>query len=212
VISQQVGDKCEFVQKGLAPCQPTNSGTGGKKTRLVRAKWEVFMIDNSGALSAAEVHAFENRHTELDGALDLTTDLLDVVRTTLLAKLPALDKVGADALMISTLVVRAGHQRYYWPTLEWLVEGAYRYGHKPYINPILRSLDAGEEFCGYNPFDHYHYFVPDVNEDDTDPYPDCIRPLRFIPDDLYKWEAELGTNNQDTHRLYRGEAIDGRYA
>jgi hypothetical protein len=33
-----------------------------------------------------------------------------------------------------------------------------------------------------------------------------------IPDDLYKWEAELGTNNQDTHRLYRGEDIDGRNA
>lgn len=80
---------------------------------------------------------------------------------------------------------------------------------KPYTNPILRSLDAGEGFCGYNPFDHYHYFVPEVDEDYTDPYPDCIWPLRFIPDDLYKWEAELGTNNQDTHRLYRVEDIDG---
>ena len=36
--------------------------------------------------------------------------------------------------------------------------------------------------------------------------------LRFMPADLYKWEVELGTNNQDTHRLYRGEDIDGRDA
>jgi hypothetical protein len=170
------------------------------------------MADNTRALSDAQLHAFKNRHTELDGALNLATDLLAGVHSKLMAELPALDDVGGDALMIGALLVRAGHQRYYWPTLEWLVEGAYRHGHKPYTNPILRSLDAGEGFCGYNPFDHYHYFVPEVDEDYTDPYPDCIRPLRFIPDDLYKWEAELGTNNQDTLRLYRGEDMDGRDA
>jgi hypothetical protein len=170
------------------------------------------MTENSRTVSDAQLRAFENRHTELERALDLAADLLADVRSTLMAELPALDKVGADALMISALVVRAGSQRYYWPTLEWLVKGAYRHGHKPYTNPILRSLDAGEEFCGYNPFEHYHYCVPEVDEDFTDPYPDCIRPLRFIPDDLYKWEAELGTNTQDTHRLYRGEDLDGRDA
>jgi hypothetical protein len=37
---------------------------------------------------------------------------------------------------------------------------------------------------------------------------------RFGSDHLRSYtslkEAELGTNNQDTHRLYRGEDIDGR--
>jgi hypothetical protein len=76
-----------------------------------------------------------------------------------------------------------------------------------YAPSMLESSSAA-----YNPFDHYHYFVPELDEDFTEPYPDCIRPLRFILDDLYKWEAELGTNNQDIHRLYRGEDIDGRDA
>ena len=93
------------------------------------------MRGEARAVSDAQLHAFENKHTELVRALDLATGLLTDVRSKLIAELPALDKVGADALMISALIVRAGHQRYYWPTLEWLVEGAYRHGqtiHQPY--------------------------------------------------------------------------------
>lgn len=167
------------------------------------------MTDNIGARSAAEIYAFENRHSELVRALDIATALLADVRSKLIAELPALDKVGADALMLNALVIRAGHQRYHWSTLEWLVQGAYDYGHSPYMNPIDRSIDRDMEFPGYNPFDYQHHFFPEVDEDYSDPPPEYVRPLRFVPGDLYKWEAELGTNNQDTHRLYRGEDIDG---
>lgn len=167
------------------------------------------MTDNNCARSAAEIYAFENRHTELVGALAIATDLLADVRSKLMAELPALDKVGADALMLNALVIRAGHQRYHWTTLEWLVQGAYDHGHSPYMNPVGLSINTNTGFCGYNPFDYQHYFFPEVDEDYFDPPPEYVRPLRFVPDDLYKWEAELGTNNQDTHRLYHGEDIDG---
>lgn len=167
------------------------------------------MTDNSGARSEAQIFAFENRHTEFVRALAIAADLLADVQSKLLAELPALDKVGADALMLNTLVIRAGHQRYHWSTLEWLVQGAYDHGHSPYMNPIGLSIDTNTGFCGYNPFDYQHYFFPEVDEDYSDPPPGYVRPLRFVPDDLYKWEVELGTNNQDTHRLYRGEDIDG---
>ena len=167
------------------------------------------MTEKRDAVSHEQLSAFDNRHTELVSALDLTTVLLAEVRTKLLADLPALDKVGADALMLNALVIRAGHQRYYWPTLEWLVQGAYDHGHSSYMNPIGRSVDTDTGFCGYNPFDHQHYVFPEVDEDYSDPPPEYVRPLRFVPGDLYKWEAELGTNNEDTHRLYRGEDIDG---
>jgi hypothetical protein len=81
-------------------------------------------------------------------------------------------------------------------------------------NSIKRHPDLPPEkdSAAIIPFVHYHYFVPEVDEDYTDPYPNCIRPLRFILDYLYKWQAELGTKNQNTHRLYRGEDIDGRDA
>jgi hypothetical protein len=65
------------------------------------------MTDDTRAVSYAQLHVFENKYTEL----------LADVRSKLMAELPALDKVGADALMISALVVRAGHQRYCLPTL-----------------------------------------------------------------------------------------------
>lgn len=90
------------------------------------------MTDETRAVSDAQIYAFENEHTELERALNLATDLLAGVRSKLMGELPALDKVGADAIMLSALVVRAGHQRYYWPTLEWLVEGAYQTIHQPY--------------------------------------------------------------------------------
>lgn len=63
------------------------------------------MTDNSRTVSDAQLYAFQNMHTELERALDLATDLLADVRSKLMAELPALDKVGADALMISALVV-----------------------------------------------------------------------------------------------------------
>ncbi len=167
------------------------------------------MTDGRDAVSDEQLFAFKNRHIELVRALDLTSVLLAEVRSKLLTDFPALDKVGADALMLNALVIRAGHQRYFWPTLEWLVQGAYDRGHRPYMNPIGRSIGADTGFCGYNPFDYHHHFFPEVDEDYSDPPPEYVRPLRFVPEDLYKWEAELGTNNQDTHRLYRGEDIDG---
>ncbi len=167
------------------------------------------MTDKLDAVRDHHLYAFENRHTEHVRALGVATDLLAEVRSRLLTDLPALDKVGADALMLNALVIRAGHQRYYWPTLEWLVQGAYDHGHSPYTNPIGRSVDTNTEYCGYNPFGYQHHFFSEVDEDYSDPPPEYVRPLRFVPEDLYKWEAELGTNNQDTHRLYRGEDIDG---
>lgn len=152
--------------------------------------------------------AFKNRIAEQLKIEALATALLAEVRSKLCSAMPVLDKVGADAVMLNALVIWAGHQRYYWPTLMWLVEQAYAHGHKPYTNPLLLSVDDGRHIERYNPFNYYHYGIPEVDEDCSDPEPDYIRPLRFLPDDLYKWEAELGTNNQDTHRLYRGEDID----
>jgi hypothetical protein len=141
------------------------------------------MTNNNRAVSNEQLRAYENRHTELVRALGVATDLLAEVRSKLIAELPALDKVGADAIMLNALIVRAGHHRYHWPTLEWLVEGAYFHGHKPYTNPILRSLDAGDGFPGYNPFDSQHHFFPEVDEDYSDPPPEYVRPLRFVPGD-----------------------------
>lgn len=135
--------------------------------------------------------------------------LLADVRAKLLQEVPDLDKVGADALMLNALLIRAGRHRYYWPTLEWLARTAYEHGHRPYESPVLGRVFADCERARYTPFDAYHHFVPEVDEDYADPHPDYIRPLRFLPDDLYKWEHELGTNNEDTHKLYRGEDIDG---
>lgn len=108
------------------------------------------MTDNTRAVSDEQLYAFENRHTELVRALAIAIDLLADVRSKLLSELPALDKVGADALMLNALVIRAGHQRYHWSTLEWLVQGAYDHGHSPYMNPIGRSIDTDTEFYGYN--------------------------------------------------------------
>jgi len=138
--------------------------------------------------------------------------LLDEVRRKLHAEFPSLDNVGADAVMLNALVIRAGRNRYYFPTLEWLVQAAYDHGHKPYESPVTASIDSGREWARYSPFDYYHRFVPQAHvsdEEDPEEYPDFLRPLRFLESDLYKWEQELGTNNEDTHRLYRGEDIDG---
>lgn len=138
--------------------------------------------------------------------------LLDDVRSQLRTLIPELDNVGADAVMLNALAIRAGRNRYYWPTLEWLVQSAYDHGHRPYENPITASIDGRAERARYSPFDYYHRFVPEVEEsDEEDPevYPDYLRPLRFLGSDLYKWEQELGTNNEDTHRLYRGEDLNG---
>lgn len=138
--------------------------------------------------------------------------LLGEVRRKLRAEFPSLDNVGADAVMLNALVIRAGHNRYYFPTLEWLVQAAYDHGHRPYESPVTASIDSGRERARYSPFDYYHRFVPQPHvsdEEDPEEYPDYLRPLRFLGSDLYKWEQELGTNNEDTHRLYRGEDIDG---
>ena len=138
--------------------------------------------------------------------------LLDDVRRKLRAQFINLDNVGADAVMLNALAIRAGRNRYYWPTLEWLLQAAYDHGHRPYENPITAFIDRGRERARYSPFDYYHRFVPKSEvseEEDPVEYPDYLRPLRFLGSDLYKWEQELGTNNEDTHRLYRGEDIDG---
>lgn len=71
------------------------------------------MTDGRDAVSDEQLYAFENRHSELECALDIATASLAEVRSKLLADLPALDKVGADALMLNALVIRAGHQRYH---------------------------------------------------------------------------------------------------
>lgn len=157
----------------------------------------------------ARYHAFKDRIDEQLKIEALATTLLAEVRSRLCADQPVLDSVGADAVMLSALAIRAGRQRYYRPTLMWLVQQAYDHGHAPYINPILCLVDSDRRIERYNPFNYYHYGIPTVDEDYSEPEPDYIRPLWFLPDDLYKWEAELGSNNQDTHRLYRGEGIDG---
>lgn len=156
----------------------------------------------------ARYHAFKNRIAEQLKMEALATSLLAEVRLRLCREQPVLDNVGADAVMLSALAIRAGRQRYYRPTLMWLIEQAYAHSHVPYTNPILRTVDGDRHIERYNPFNHYHYGVPHVDEDYSDPEPDYIRPMRFLPEDLYKWEAELGTNNPDTRRLYRGESID----
>ena len=138
--------------------------------------------------------------------------LLDEVRRKLRAEFSSLDNVGADAVMLNALVIRAGRNRYYFPTLEWLVQAAYDHGHRPYESPVTASIDRGREWARYSPFDYYHRFVPQADvseEEDPEEYPDHLRPLRFLASDLYKWEQELGTNNEDTHRLYRREDVDG---
>jgi hypothetical protein len=138
--------------------------------------------------------------------------LFDEVRRKLRAEFPSLDNVGADAVMLNALAIRAGRNRYYCPTLEWLVQAAYDHGHRPYESPVTASIDRGRERARYSPFDYYHRFVPQPRaseEEDPEEYPDNLRPLRFLDSDLYKWEQELGTSNEDTHRLYRGEEIDG---
>ena len=138
--------------------------------------------------------------------------LLDDVRRKLRAEFSSLDNVGADAVMLNALVIRAGRNRYYFPTLEWLVQTAYDHGHRPYESPVTAFIDSGIERARYLPFDYYHRFVPQADvsgEEDPEEYPDYLRPLRFLGSDLYKWEQELGTNNEDTHRLYRGEDVDG---
>jgi hypothetical protein len=170
------------------------------------------MTDNVFSQSSERHRAYENRLCEQVQAEALAVELLAGVRTQLAAAFPALDKVGADAVMLNALLIRAGAQRYYWPTLEWLLHSAYDHGHRAYTNPICRSVDADTVSERYNPFDYYHHQVPEVDEDYQDPFPDFYRPLRFIPSDLYKWEAELGTSNENTHRLYKGEDIDGRNA
>lgn len=40
--------------------------------------------------------------------------LLDEVRRKLRAEFPSLDNVGADAVMLNALVIRAGRNRYYF--------------------------------------------------------------------------------------------------
>ncbi|WP_374613795.1 hypothetical protein [Sphingorhabdus sp.] len=156
----------------------------------------------------ARYHAFKNRIAEQLEIEALATKLLTYVRSTLCSTQPVLDQVGADAVMLSTLATRAGRQRYYRPTLMWLVDQAYAHGHQPYTNPLLRSIDSNRHIERYNPFNHYHYGVPRVDEDYSDPEPDYVRPLRFLPGDLYKWELELGSSYLDTLRLLRGENID----
>lgn len=139
----------------------------------------------------------------------LASTLLADVRSQLAAKIPELDSVGADALMLNALIIRAGRHRYYWPTLEWLVQTAYRYGHRPYEEPLLGKIYAEAEYPRYSPFDLFHDNVFDLEEEDyMDPLPDHARPLRFLDRDLYRWELELGTSNEDTHKLLRGEALD----
>jgi len=142
----------------------------------------------------------------------VAVSLLDDVRRNLRNQFLDLDNVGADAVMLNALAIRAGRNRYYWPTLEWLLQAAYDHGHRPYENPITASIDRDVERARYSPFDYYHRFVPEAEvseEEDPVEYPDYLRPLRFLGSDLYKWEQELGTNNEDTHRLYRGEDADG---
>ncbi len=139
----------------------------------------------------------------------LASTLLADVRSQLAAKMPGLDSVGADALMLNALIIRAGRHRYYWPTLEWLVQAAYRHGHRPYEAPLLGSIFAEAEYPRYSPFDLCHDNVLDLEEEDyMAPLPDHARPLRFLDRDLYQWELELGTSNKDTHTLLRGEALD----
>ncbi|MBC2652358.1 hypothetical protein [Novosphingobium aerophilum] len=138
--------------------------------------------------------------------------LLDEVRRKLRAEFPSLDNVGADAVMLNALVIRAGRNRYYFPTLAWLVQAAYEHGHRPYESPITASICSGIERSRYSPFDFYHRLEPPVDvSDEEEPveYPDHLRPLRFLARDLYQWEQELGTSNENTHRLYRGEDVDG---
>lgn len=152
--------------------------------------------------------AFKNRIAEQLKIEALATKLLTDVRSTLCSTQPVLDQVGADAVMLSALAIRAGRQRYYRPTLMWLVDQAYAHGHQPYSNPLLRSIDINRHIERYNPFNHYHYCAPRVDEDCFDPEPDHVRPLRFLPGDLYKWELELGSCYPDTLRLIRGENVD----
>ena len=152
------------------------------------------------------------------GAEELAVALLAEVRLKLIEAFPELDKVGADATMLAALAFRAGKHRYYWPTLQWIIETAYGKGHLPYANPVaLRGLDNGEREdwlvpTGYNPFSTVHHHIPegdaDYYEDQDAPLPDYQRPLRFLQGDVYKWERELGTSVEETHRLYRGEDID----
>jgi hypothetical protein len=170
------------------------------------------MTEDGIALSGERPRAYDIIRSEQAQAEALAVELLSAVRAQLSAAFSELDNVGADAIMLNSLLIRAGTQRYYWPTLEWLLQAAYDHGHRPYTNPICRLVDAGTEFERYNPFDYYHRQVPAVDEDYQDPPPDFYRPLRFMHADLYKWEAELGTNNENTRRLYEGEDIDGRDA
>jgi hypothetical protein len=156
----------------------------------------------------ARYNAFKNRIAEQLTIEALATKLLTDVRSTLCSTQPVLDQVGADAVMLSALAIRAGRQRYYRPTLMWLVDQAYAHGHVPYTNPLLRPIDSDRHIERYNPFNHYHYGVPRVDEDYSDPEPDYVRPLRFLQGDLYKWELELGSSYPDTLRLIRGESID----
>lgn len=135
--------------------------------------------------SDARYQAFKNRIDEQLKVEALATSLLAEVRAKLCSAQPLLDSVGADAVMLSALAIRAGHQRYYWPTLIWLVEQAYAHGHKPHTNPLLRSVDDGHHIERYNPFNYYHYGKPEVDEDYADPEPEYIRPLGFLPGDLY---------------------------
>lgn len=166
------------------------------------------MAENNFTLNRERHRAFRSMRREKVRAEEFATELLSGVRSQLSAEFPTLDKVGADAIMLNALLIRAGIQRYYRPTLEWLLQSAYDHGHREYTNPICQSIDAGTLFERYNPFDYYHYHVPEVDEDYQDPFPDFHRPLRFIPSDLFKWEAELGTSNKNTVRLYNGEEID----
>lgn len=141
-------------------------------------------------------------------AEELATKLLATVRVDLRAVFPDLDKVGADAIMLNALLVSAGKHRYYWPTLQWLVETAYAAGHRPYDSPVLGRFFDEKCKAAYNPFGPDHHFKPEVDEDHCDPEPDYVRPLRFLEGDLYKWEHELGTSVEDTQRLYRRADID----
>lgn len=170
------------------------------------------MTEDGIALSGEQPRTYDVIRSEQADAEALAAELLSTVRAQLSSASFDLDNVGADAIMLNALLIRAGTQRYYWPTLEWLLQAAYDHGHRPYANPICRLVDAGKEFERYNPFDFYHHQIPVVDEDHQDPSPDCHRPLRFMPTDLYKWEVELGTDNMNTHRLYEGEDINERDA
>lgn len=169
------------------------------------------MDENLDPETAARVSAYKNKNDYQLRGEALAADLLFEVRSKLRAEFPTLDDVGADALILNAMYIRAGRQRYRPETLEWLADAAYDYGYRqcryPYRDRVF-SPDGGR----YNPFDLYHDVKCEVDEDFDDPGPVYIRPLKFLSSDLTKVEVDRGWLDQDTEQLLQGKDMDASYS